>query len=146
MLRHAMSMDKQRAIRFIAAVLEGRSTAYSDVALASGSNSPRSVGVWLRKSAGTIPNYWRVLTVNGEVPDAFIGGDAGPLNALIARDLLRREGVWIDADRRARRRQRFTFADYMRGQDGDNTAEVRLLQPLGIRARPNRHGRRARVG
>jgi hypothetical protein len=58
-------------------VPERRWTAYSDVALASGSSSSRSVGVWLRNSGGTIPNYWRVLTVRGEVPDAFIGGGWG---------------------------------------------------------------------
>jgi hypothetical protein len=54
--------------------------------------SPRSVGLWLRNSGGTIPGYWRVLTVDGEVPDALHRWGGGPLDALTARELLRREG------------------------------------------------------
>ena len=122
-LRAAMPMDKRRAIMFIEAVPQGRWTAYSDVAVASGSNSPRSVGLWLRNSGGTIPNYWRVLTIKGEVPDTFVGGDTGPLDSSTARELLRREGVWIDADGRARARQRFTYADYVRFRDGTGLIE-----------------------
>lgn len=113
-----MPMDKRRAIMFIGAVPQGRWTAYSDVAVASGSNSPRSVGLWLRNSGGAIPNYWRVLTIKGEVPDTFVGGGKGPLDSSTARELLRREGVWIDADGRARGRQRFTYADYLRFREG----------------------------
>ena len=118
-----MPMDKRRAIVFIEAVPQGRWTAYSDVAVASGSNSPRSIGLWLRNSGGTIPNYWRVLTIKGEVPDTFVGGGTGPLDSLTARELLRQEGVWIDADGRARARQRFTYADYVRLRDGTGLIE-----------------------
>ncbi len=127
-----MSMDKPRAIRFIEAVPEGRWTAYSDAAVACGSNSPRSIGLWLRNSGGTIRNYWRVMTVKGEVPETFVGGGTGTLDALTARELLRREGVWIDADGRARARQRFTVADYMRLRDGAGVPEIQLGRPLGF--------------
>jgi len=97
-LRCDMGMDRRQAVGFIAAVPAGFWTAYSDVAAACGSHSPRSIGFWLRGSGGTIPNYWRVLTVKGEVPETFVGGGSGPLDAESARDRLRREGVWVDAE------------------------------------------------
>jgi alkylated DNA nucleotide flippase Atl1 len=101
-LRCDMGMDRRQAVRFTAAVPAGFWTAYSDVAAACGSDSPRSVGFWLRRSGGTIPNYWRVLTVKGEVPETFVGGGSGPLDAESARDRLRRDGVWVDTDGIAR--------------------------------------------
>jgi alkylated DNA nucleotide flippase Atl1 len=109
-----MTMDLHRARRFIEAVPEGFWTAYKDVATAAG--NPRgamAIGTWLRNSGGMIKNYWRVLNVEGVVPDAFVGGGSGPLDAIAARDLLRREGVWVDADGRARKRQRFTYEDWI---------------------------------
>jgi transcription elongation GreA/GreB family factor len=105
-------MDERAAIRFINSIPEGFWTAYSDVAAVCGSSSPRSIGVWLRRSSGRINNYWRVLNVDGEVPDEFVGGGSGPVTPENARDKLRREGVWIDAGGRARQRQRFTPLDY----------------------------------
>lgn len=121
-----MGMDRRQAIRFIAAVPAGFWTAYSDVAAACGSDSPRSVGLWLRGSGDTIPNYWRVLTVKGEVPETFVGGGSGPLDAESARDRLRREGVWVDADGIARQEQRFTIEDWIRLQTGGGLREIRL--------------------
>lgn len=107
-----MGMDERAAISFINSIPEGFWTAYSDVAAVCGSNSPRSIGVWLRRSGGGINNYWRVLNVDGEVPDEFVGGGSGPVTPENARDKLRREGVWVDAGGRARQRQRFTPVDY----------------------------------
>jgi transcription elongation GreA/GreB family factor/alkylated DNA nucleotide flippase Atl1 len=121
----AMSMDKHRAIQFIAAVPEGFWTAYKDVANVAGS-TPMAVGQWLLHSGGSIPSYWRVLNVDGEVPDTFLGGGSGPLDAISARDLLRREGVWIDADGVARQEQRFTVEDWSRLQTGGGVRQVRL--------------------
>ena len=74
-----MGMDERAAIRFISSIREGFWTAFSDVAAVCGSNSPRSIGVWLRRRGGRINSYWRVLTVEGEVPDEFVGGGSGPL-------------------------------------------------------------------
>lgn len=112
-----MTMDLHRARRFIEAVPDGFWTTYKDVATAAGnSNGAMAIGTWLRNSGGAIKNCWRVLNVKGVVPDAFVGGGSGPLDAVAARDLLRREGVWLDADGRARQRQRFTYEDWIRLQ------------------------------
>lgn len=73
-----MSMDKPLAVRFVEAVPEGRWTAYSDVAAACSSSSPRSIGLWLRNSGGTVRNYWRVLTINGHVPEHSSVGAPAP--------------------------------------------------------------------
>jgi alkylated DNA nucleotide flippase Atl1 len=92
-------MDFRKALQFIAAVPERRWTAYKDVAAAAGNElGAMAVGYWLRQSGGSIPNYWRVLTVDGAVPDTFLGGRDGPRDAATAREVLRREGIWIDAD------------------------------------------------
>jgi alkylated DNA nucleotide flippase Atl1 len=49
-------MDLDRARRFIAAVPEGRWTAYKDVAIAAGnSRGAQRIGQWLRHSGGSIP-------------------------------------------------------------------------------------------
>lgn len=138
----AISMDKRRAIQFIASVPDGFWTAYKDVAEVAGS-SPIAVGQWLLRSGGSVPNYWRVLNVDGEVPDAFLGGGAGPLDAVSARDMLRREGVWIDADGVARQEQRFTVEDWARLQTGGGVREVRLPTRRAVSpqsARPARPG------
>lgn len=107
-----MALDERAAIRFIEAIPEGFWTTYTDVAAVGGSNSPRSIGVWINKNGYRIENYWRVLNIKGEVPDEFRGAGSGPITAEHARDKLRREGVWVDANGRARQRQRFTAVDY----------------------------------
>jgi alkylated DNA nucleotide flippase Atl1 len=120
-------MDFRKALQFIAAVPERRWTAYKDVAAAAGNElGAMAVGYWLRQSGGSIPNYWRVLTVDGAVPDTFLGGRDGPRGAATAREVLRREGIWIDADGRALQRQRFTVEDWLalqRKPRGHNTAQ-----------------------
>jgi alkylated DNA nucleotide flippase Atl1 len=106
-------MDLERAQQFVAAVPKGRWTAYKDVAIAAGNEQgAQRIGQWLRHSDGRIPNYWRVLNVEGLVPDAFVGGGTGPREPVAARALLRNEGVIIDAAGRAIKAQRFTVRDW----------------------------------
>jgi alkylated DNA nucleotide flippase Atl1 len=125
-----MTMDLDRARRFIEAVPDGSWTTYKDVATAAGnSNGAMAIGTWLRNSGGAIKNYWRVLNVKGVVPDAFVGGGSGPLDAVAARDLLRREGVGVDADGRVRQRQRFTYEDWIRLQRDRGGGVVPAAKP-----------------
>lgn len=131
-------MDERAAIRFINSIPEGFWTAYSDVAAVCGSNSPRSIGVWLRRSGGRINNYWRVLNVDGEVPDEFVGGGSGPVTPENARDKLRREGVWIDGGGRARQRQRFTPVDYAAFLRDGTIRDVEKARPSAVVAKAGR--------
>jgi len=99
-----MPFDPDIASRFILAVPAGRWTTYGDVAEVGGDHDPMAAfraGQWLAKSEGTIDNYWRVIDVDGRVPDEFHGGGLGPRTAEEARAWLRREGVPLDADDRA---------------------------------------------
>ena len=134
-------MDERAAIRFINSIPEGFWTAYSDVAAVCGSGSPRSIGVWLRRSGDRINNYWRVLTVDGEVPDEFVGGGSGPVTPENARDKLRREGVWIDAGGRARQRQRFTPVDYAAFLRDGTIRDVEKARPSAVVQTPALHPR-----
>lgn len=105
-------MDLAKARQFIADVPVGRWTAYKDVAIAAGNaRGAQRIGQWLYQSQGTIAGYWRVLTVGGLVPDAFVGGQAGPVDAVETRELLRQEGVQIDPSGKASPAQRFTVED-----------------------------------
>lgn len=108
------SIDFDRARVFIAAVPAGRWTAYKDVAEASGSiRGAQAVGDWLRREGDQVTHVYRVLTVDGVVPDAFRPAGPGvPGDAASVRDLLAAEGVLIDARGRASQQQRFTAADW----------------------------------
>ena len=120
-------MDLQLAARFVEAVPTGFWTAYKDVATAAGnSRGAQRIGLWLRNSGGSIPNYWRVLRVDGHVPEAFHGGGNGPLDAVSARYRLRQEGVWVDTGGNALETQRFTVEDWIRLRNGGGIREVRL--------------------
>src|SRR4051812_22517187 len=107
-----------RAAAFVAAVPQGRWTAYGDVAAAGG--SPRgapAVGDWLRRKGQEVPSLHRVLTVQGVVPGAFRPAGAGvPANASTVREVLREEGVSIDAQGRATQAQRFRVSDWAETQ------------------------------
>ncbi len=108
------AIDFRRAAAFVAAVPTGRWTAYKDVAEAGGNNrGAQAVGDWLRREGDRVPRVYRVLTVDGLVPDAFRPAGPGvPRDAESVRDVLRREGVLIDARGRASPRQRFTVRDW----------------------------------
>lgn len=103
-------IDFIRARDFIAAVPTGQWTAYKDVAEASGSpNGAQAVGDWLRREGHRVPNVYRVLKVDGFVPDAFRPAGPGvPADAERVRETLQAEGVAIDALGRAPQEQRFT--------------------------------------
>lgn len=99
-----MPFDPDLASRFIRAVPAGRWTTYGDVAEVGGDHDAMAAfraGQWLANSDGTIDNYWRVLDVDGRVPDDFHGGGIGPRTAEEARAWLRREGVPLDERDRA---------------------------------------------
>src|SRR4051794_25467937 len=102
-------IDFNRAAAFIAAVPEGRWTAYKDVAAAGGSErGAQAIGDWLRRHGDEVDHVYRVLRVDGFVPEAFRPAGPGvPPDAERVRELLRREGVVIDARGRASQRQRF---------------------------------------
>jgi alkylated DNA nucleotide flippase Atl1 len=102
-------IDFTRAAAFIGAVPKGQWTAYKDVAAAAGNDrGAQAVGDWLRRRGDEVPSVYRVLTVDGFVPEGFRPAGPGvPIDASSVRDLLRSEGVVIDARGRASPTQRF---------------------------------------
>jgi alkylated DNA nucleotide flippase Atl1 len=115
-VRHVARLNFSRARAFIAAVPDGRWTAYKDVAAAGGNErGAQAIGDWLRREGDQVPHVYRVLTVEGLVPDAFRPAGRGvPPNAASVREILKKEGVAIDARSRASQAQRFTYADWKR--------------------------------
>ncbi len=70
-------IDFDRAAAFIAAVPQGRWTAYKDVAEAGGNDrGAQAIGDWLRRRGDEVEHVHRVLRIDGFVPDAF--RPAGP--------------------------------------------------------------------
>lgn len=112
------SMDFERAAAFIADVPAGRWTAYKDVANAArNTRGAQAIGDWLRRRGDEVPHVYRVLRVDGFVPDAFRPAGPGvPQDAERVREVLRIEGVHIDAQGRAAHRQRFTVAEWAGGR------------------------------
>jgi alkylated DNA nucleotide flippase Atl1 len=110
------SIDFKRAAAFIAAVPEGRWTTYGDAAKAGGvpaQHGGQAIGEWLRRDGDTVPHVHRVLTVKGYVSDGFRPAGPGvPADKNRVRDMLRNEGVTIDAHGRASKHQRFRFEDW----------------------------------
>jgi alkylated DNA nucleotide flippase Atl1 len=104
------AMDFKRAKRFVDAVPHGRWTAYKDVAIVAGNpRGAQAVGNWIRREGHRMPTCYRVLTVDGQVPDAFRPAGAGlPRDAAHVREVLRAEGLRIDAAGFASKAQRFT--------------------------------------
>ena len=101
------SIDLARARAFIATIPEGRWAAYKDVAAAAGNeHGAQAVGTWLLREGHAIERDYRVLTVDGRMPDGFRAGAAD------ARERLRSEGVEIDDDARAAQRQRFDASNW----------------------------------
>jgi alkylated DNA nucleotide flippase Atl1 len=107
-------LDFERAAAFIAAIPPGRWTAYGDVAEAGGSpRGAQAVGDWLRRKGDEVPHVYRVLNVQGLVPEAFHPAGPGvPKDAPSVREVLRREGISIDASGRASQSQRFRVSDW----------------------------------
>jgi alkylated DNA nucleotide flippase Atl1 len=107
-------LDFDRARRFISAVPPGRWTAYRDVAAAAGNpQGAQAVGDWLRRRGDEVPHVYRVLRVDGFVPDAFRPAGPGvPADSAMVRATLTEEGVRIDRRGRAAPHQRFTVADW----------------------------------
>ena len=108
------SIDFDRARSFIAAVPEGRWTAYKDVAEAGGNaRGAQAVGDWLRREGDRVACVYRVLTVDGAVPDAFRPAGPGvPADVASVREQLTAEGVMIDVRGRASQQQRFKVGDW----------------------------------
>jgi alkylated DNA nucleotide flippase Atl1 len=110
------SIDFRRAAVFIAAVPEGNWTTYGDAAKAGGvpaQDGGQAIGEWLRREGKTVPHVYRVLTVKGYVADGFRPAGPGvPADQARVRDVLRKEGVTIDARGRASKHQRFHFEDW----------------------------------
>lgn len=107
-------IDFNRARAFVDAVPTGRWTSYKDVARAAGSpNGAQAVGQWLRREGQSIPNVYRVLTVDGAVADGFVPAGPGvPDGEVEVRTVLSREGVRIDRHGRASGAQRFRVEDW----------------------------------
>ena len=110
-------VDFDRAAAFIAAVPEGCWTAYKDVAEAAGSpRGAQAVGDWLRRHGDQVEHVYRVLRVDGVVPDAFRPAGPGvPADSESVRDRLKQEGVRIDEQGRASQKQRFAHKDWRAG-------------------------------
>jgi alkylated DNA nucleotide flippase Atl1 len=108
------SLDFTRARTFIAAIPEGRWAAYKDVARAGGNERGAiAIGSWLRREGHRIEHDYRVLTVDGRMPDGFhSAGSGAPSDAASARATLKTEGVDIDANARAAQCQRFSTLDW----------------------------------
>lgn len=107
-------MDFTRARTFIEAIPPGRWAAYKDVATAAGNErGGRAVGMWLRREGHTIELDYRVLTVDGRMPDGFqTGGRDAPVGPAGARARLKAEGVAFDDLGRAAQSQRFSTIDW----------------------------------
>lgn len=107
-------MDFARARVFIEAIPTGRWAAYKDVATAAGNGrGAQAVGTWLAREGHGIDLDYRVLTVDGRMPDTFrSAGWNAPVNPAGARTKLKAEGVAIDDRGRAPQRQRFSASDW----------------------------------
>jgi hypothetical protein len=67
-----------------------------------------------------VPHVYRVLRVDGFVPEAFRPAGPGvPVSAERVRELLRSEGVAIDPSGRASPTQRFTAEHWSSSTPGD---------------------------
>ncbi len=108
------SIDFDRPRAFIDAIPEGRWAAYKDVAAAGGNErGAQAVGTWLRREGYSIELDYRVLTVDGRMPEAFrSAGPGAPADPEGVRARLSTEGVVIDGNARAAQRQRFSATDW----------------------------------
>jgi hypothetical protein len=86
------------------------------VATAGGNvRGAQAVGTWLRREGHRIPFDYRVLTVDGRMPEAFrSAGPDAPADVASVLARLRCEGVSIDDHARAAQAQRFWATDWRR--------------------------------
>jgi alkylated DNA nucleotide flippase Atl1 len=112
--REMSSIDFARARAFIDAIPAGRWAAYKDVARAGGNvRGAQAVGTWLRREGHGIALDYRVLTVEGRMPDTFrSAGWEAPADPASALAKLESEGVAIDDRGRAAQSQRFSATDW----------------------------------
>jgi hypothetical protein len=84
------------------------------VAAAGGSEvGAQAVGTWLRQEGYGIELDYRVLTVEGRMPDAFrSAGPGAPTDPASALTKLKSEGVAIDDRARGPQWQRFFASDW----------------------------------
>src|SRR3954463_11490777 len=108
------TMDFEGARAFVAAVPAGRWTAYRDVAEAAGNvKGAQAIGEWLRRHGDQVPCVYRVLRVDGYVPDGFRPAGPGiPADAASVRAALREEGGRIDTHGKTAQTQRFTVGEW----------------------------------
>lgn len=109
-----MALDYRRATTFIAAVPDRKWTAYKDVAKAAGNEqATQAIGNWLRRHGDQVVHVYRVLTIDGSVPDGFVPAGPGvPGDAKTARERLRADGVPMTSAGRAAPRARFRYEDW----------------------------------
>jgi alkylated DNA nucleotide flippase Atl1 len=106
------AVDFTRAHAFIDAIPEGRWAAYKDVATAAGNaRGAQAIGTWLRREGHGIRLGYRVLTVDGRMPDTFRSA-AAPSDPASAVAKLKSEGIAIDHRVRAAQSQRFSAKDW----------------------------------
>ena len=75
----------------------------------------QAVGTWLRREGHGIALDYRVLTVEGRMPETFrSGGREAPADPASALAKLKAEGVAIDDRARAAQSQRFSATDWTR--------------------------------
>jgi alkylated DNA nucleotide flippase Atl1 len=109
------SIDFTRARAFIDAIPAGRWAAYKDVATAAGNDrGAQAIGTWLRRQGHAIKLDYRVLTVDGRMPDTFrSAGPNAPADPASALARLKSEGVRVDGQGRAAQQQRFSATDWI---------------------------------
>jgi alkylated DNA nucleotide flippase Atl1 len=93
----AFGFDWTRMHAAVAAIPDGRWTAYADLAALAGT-APQAVGNHIANHP-SLPKAWRVLTSDGRVSEGFRWLD--PDDTRDPRALLEQEGVVFDADGRA---------------------------------------------
>lgn len=102
-----IGFDWSRVHAAIAAIPDGRWTAYADLAALAGT-APQAVGNHIANNAA-LARAWRVLTWDGRISSGFRWSD--PTDTRDPRKVLESEGVAFDADGRADPAQRLTVDD-----------------------------------
>jgi hypothetical protein len=74
----------------------------------------QAIGTWLRRQGHAIELDYRVLTVDGRMPDTFrSAGPNAPADPVSALARLKSEGVRIDRQWRTAQQQRFSATDWI---------------------------------